>query len=431
MKRDEWALYKYKRVIQILINVIAFFPVQLSFAQGVTIVNGNVPFQRQLHKKETIYVIRDEIDLKGATVSVPHNCTLKFEGGALKNGTLVYDNTYIDGNYKVFCKCQGLIANDIVEPHMYGARGDSKTDDAYSIQQSINSGKQVIFRRGTYLISTPIIFDRQNHIVDFNFATIKKTSRVGYNYKYENYDFNKIPCVLLVKPYKSNTSGHIVVKNLIIDGGKNNTGIHAIWCRNVIFDNVRIYGTTKGFVYNGFTNTFKDITIWDSNDGFVIAGGLATLFERCFTSKCGWKVDKANGLTLISCSSDDFNPCYKISNSTVSMIGCTHESKGEGIVVNNSVLELTGDFESHIYDSTKSITYIKATGGSVVYAKGCTFRLNNYMKKKIPDSNLFEIYDNSKIELEGRIDHGNGLKIYKSNNGKMSLNGRNLKSGKN
>jgi hypothetical protein len=113
------------------------------------------------------------------------------------------------------------------------------------------------------------------------------------------------------------------------------------------------------------------------------------------------------------------------------MIGCTHESKGEGIVVNNSVLELTGDFESHIYDSTKSITYIKATGGSVVYAKGCTFRLNNYMKKKIPDSNLFEIYDNSKIELEGRIDHGNGLKIYKSNNGKMSLNGRNLKSGKN
>ena len=412
--------------------IFAFLLLSVSLAaQSPFIIRSDVSIQKQLQKKEAVYLIRNEIDLKGETVSIPLNCTLRFDGGAMKNGTLIYNNTYIEGNYKLYCKCRGTVANNIVEPHMYGARGDAKSDDTNAIQQSINSGKQVLFRRGTYLTSAPIVFDRQNFIVDFNFATIKKTGNKGYNYIYDSFDFNRIPCVFLIKPYKSNTSGHIVVRNLILDGDKNNIGIHAIWCRNVILDNIRILNTTKGFVYNGFTNTFRDITIWDSSEGFLVTGGNATLFERCFTSHCGWSINTATAITLQSCSSDDFNPCYSISNSTVSMIGCTHESKGLGISIKNSILELSGDFESHIYDSTKVITYIKASESSIIYGKGCTFHLNNYLKKNVPDSNLFEVYDNSMIELDGRIVHGSGVKIYKSVNGKMTINGYILNNGKN
>ncbi len=399
------------------------------FALSPIVLNNRVSLQKQMQKKNAVYIIRETFDLNGELITIPQNCTLKFEGGNLKNGTLIYNNTYIDGNYKICCGCKGLIANDIVEPHMYGARGDGLTDDAKAIQQSVNCGKQVLFRRGTYLISSPIVFDHQNFIVDFNFATIKKVSKLGHNYKYENYNYNKIPCVILIKPYKSNTSGHIVIKNLIIDGGKRNVGIHAVWCRNVIIDNIRIYNTTKGFVYNGFTNTFKNMTIWDSNDGFVITGGIATLFERCFSSKCGWRIENAKGVTLLSCSSDDFDPCYSIANSTVSMIGCTQESKGEGIVVKKSTVEMSGDYESHIYDSTRGITYIKALEGSIIHAQGCTFHLNNYMKKNVPNSNLFEIFDSSIVELEGKIVHDFGLKIYKANNARMTVNGRSLNNG--
>lgn len=402
------------------------------YAGNLIIVKKEVLPQHQFKQPNSEYIIRDDIDLGNKKITIPNNCILKFEGGSLKNGTIVYSNTYIEGRYAINCKCSGTLANDIVEPQMYGARGDGKTDDSRAIQQSIKSGKQVLFRRCTYLIGTPIVFDGQNSIVDFNFATLKKTSKTGFNYKFKEYDFNHIPCVVLLKPYESNTTGHIVLKNLIIDGGNVNCGVHAIWCRNVIIDNVRIYSATQGIVYKGFTNTFRDITVWASNEGFVLLGGNATLLERCFSTKCGWRVENVNGATLVTCSSDDFNPCYKIINSSVSMVGCTFESKGLGIEVDKGVVNVNGDFECHIYDETKVITYIKAINNSVVNANGCFFHLNNYLKKKIPYSPLFECVNNSNIQIEGKISHPlKEIQVKSINGGAINFNGSRLINGKN
>lgn len=400
------------------------------WASNPIILNESRPIQSQFKSKNCVYIVRTDIDLKGEAVYIPYNSILKFESGSLKNGTITYNDTYIEGRYCIQCKCKGIISNDIVDPRMYGARGDGKTDDSDAIQQSIDNKKHVLFHRSTYLIEKPLVFDKQNFIVDFNLSTIKKTNRIGYNYKYDIYNFNSIPCLLLIKPYASNTSGHIVIKNLIIDGGKANIGIHAVWCRNVILDNVRIYGAIQGFVSNGFTNTFRDITIWDSNEGFVLYGGGATLFERCFSTKCGWDIKNATGLTLIACSSDDYDPCYRISNSSVTMTGCTFESKGLGIDIDNSVVSISGDYQTHIYDSTKGLTYIKARNNSIVNAQSCNFRLNNYMKKKVPSSNLFEALNNSQIIIDGQITHSSSeIRVGRSTGGVVKVNGVELKNG--
>lgn len=422
----------FRKVYSLALVILFTQLVPVEIKAGVIIVNNNIrPIQKQFCRKDAVYEIKTVIDLKGESLTIPQNSILKFEGGLLKNGALNYKNTFIEGRYNIQCSCEGALANDIVEPHMYGARGDGKTDDSRAIQYAINSGKQVLFRRNTYLVDKPIVFDKQNYIVDFNLSTIRKTSKSGFNYIYETFNFNKIPCVILVKPYKSNTSGHIVIKNLIVDGGKNNIGIHAVWCRNVSLENVRIYGTTRGFVYNGFTNTFRDVTIWDSGEGFVILGGNATLFERCFSAQCGWGINKSRGLSLIGCSSDDFNPCYKITNSNVSMVGCTYESKGVGLIVDNSVVDMSGDFETHVYDSTKSLTYIKASNNSIVRANGCVFHLNNYLKKKVPDSNVFEVLNKSVIEINGKVTHGSALRVKKDNGTRLMLNGKDWKNGLN
>lgn len=67
-----------------------------------------------LSEANTIYEIRYSFDLDGKTLEVHENCTLKFEGGSIKNGKIIGKNTgllankntifyniYIDGNWNV------------------------------------------------------------------------------------------------------------------------------------------------------------------------------------------------------------------------------------------------------------------------------------------------------------------------------------------
>lgn len=49
-----------------------------------------------------------------------------------------------------------LIANDIVMPEMYGAKGDGETDDTTAINSAVASGKPVFFKAKTYLVGGPI-----------------------------------------------------------------------------------------------------------------------------------------------------------------------------------------------------------------------------------------------------------------------------------
>ena len=66
-------------------------------------INTANTFGSQVRYADTYYVINDVIDLKGTTVSIPKGCTLKIEGGQLKNGKISGTETYIEASpYAVF-----------------------------------------------------------------------------------------------------------------------------------------------------------------------------------------------------------------------------------------------------------------------------------------------------------------------------------------
>lgn len=54
----------------------------------------NVLTQDMINKANTIYVIQYDYDLKEASINIPENCVLQFDGGSLSNGTIVGNNTY-------------------------------------------------------------------------------------------------------------------------------------------------------------------------------------------------------------------------------------------------------------------------------------------------------------------------------------------------
>lgn len=41
-----------------------------------------------INQPNTIYEIRYDFDANGETINIPENCTLKFKGGSLNNGSI-------------------------------------------------------------------------------------------------------------------------------------------------------------------------------------------------------------------------------------------------------------------------------------------------------------------------------------------------------
>ena len=60
-------------------------------------VKRNILYQDMINKENTVYEIRYDFDLGGNEIIIPEDCILKYEGGSLNNGHIVYQNTKIQG----------------------------------------------------------------------------------------------------------------------------------------------------------------------------------------------------------------------------------------------------------------------------------------------------------------------------------------------
>lgn len=84
----------------------------------VILLNNGV-FKNQLNRENAVYFVRDTFDLEGGKVVLPKNCVLKMDGGFLLNGTIVGQNSLIEGE------------NYSLATGSYRYRGYSKTADPY------------------------------------------------------------------------------------------------------------------------------------------------------------------------------------------------------------------------------------------------------------------------------------------------------------
>lgn len=112
-----------------------------TYGMGYKILRRNKTFAEQVTKSDTIYEIRYDFDLDGASVTIPAGCVLKFVGGKIINGRIVFNDTFIDGAGQLFENVyvsDGKIASNELYASWFGAIGDGVADDTAALNYFLN-----------------------------------------------------------------------------------------------------------------------------------------------------------------------------------------------------------------------------------------------------------------------------------------------------
>lgn len=172
---------------------------------GYVVLDKDKTFAEQVTQENTIYEIRYDFDLGGGAdpIRIPAGCVLKFEGGSLKNGTLVGANTSVlSAPTAIFMpdlNIEGTFVLDKAFPEWF-----SGNSDADKITRCTGAFQKCHLGRGTYTIDKEIILDNASIIGYDKSSTIVKYANENalLNIAYAS-QLNNIT----IKPYASTTIG--------------------------------------------------------------------------------------------------------------------------------------------------------------------------------------------------------------------------------
>lgn len=121
---------------------------------GYVILRKNKTFAEQVTKTNTIYEIRYEFVLD-SDVTIPADSVLKFVGGVIKGGKIIFNNTLLEGAVSIKSDIEGTIKNEYLTPQMFGAAGNGVADDTAIFHKL--KGRNIQLEECTYLVSNLIL----------------------------------------------------------------------------------------------------------------------------------------------------------------------------------------------------------------------------------------------------------------------------------
>lgn len=296
------------------------------------IVEGkNILTQDMINEPNTVYEIRYDFDLNGATISIPEECVLKFDGGSINNGLINFNHCIISSDYPCiytdFAETSGnYIGNNEIEAKIFGILPDEEdlpsgirlnkliqhvigtivlSNGEYYIEQPIRV-KSVCFIKGidNTEINTGTYFIPINN---FNTTYPNRGVIESWNYNWDSSQSSK-------PDYAHNLS----IKNISIKNTKSEYDFGVvIWCagEHCIVENVGVnYATKAGFYYGGYMAVGRIIrcSSWNTPVGY--------LFDQHQNPDFAPGIDAASGgngnggsCSMLECSGDNYDTaCVKV-----------------------------------------------------------------------------------------------------------------------
>ncbi len=361
------------RVVLIL-SVALLLCVQAFSAKVVTIRKDRL-LTEQMATENTVYKFTADVDLGGATVTVPSGCTLHLKNGVLSNGVIVGRNTkIITAKKKRFgnqLRVLGTWDVDNVYSEWFGAKGDG-TDETDALIAFFNfPALKKTLRPGLYSVKELHCDGLDNTEIYAYDATLK--------YLRTELDENKgLDCAVLSNyqgsiKYDQRMKGKLRIYGLTIDGNSQN------------------------FIYNPKPEKPTDII----NHHTL----RLVLLDELVLKDCTFKNSFMTAVMLDVCNKSEISNC-KIINSGESV---KYEPVGiwytwEGIAVTNSVYTDKGRRYKDCEECVVRNSYFENIGGSfasansrvfkcygnkVVDNRGYAFELSSMFKDRLVD-----IHDN-------------------------------------
>lgn len=335
----------------------------------------NILTQEMISQANTVYEIRYDFDLSGATINIPENCTLDFQGGSLSNGTLNGNKTYIKYSYSVLYNIilKGIYSNDEIKISLFNSNRDI-TDSIQSILD-INV-KNIFFDLKDIEISKPLYIQNRKNIYGYNYGD-GNVSKIFPANNFTSIHYNKNGYEETIKSifYMDKCYG-TVIHNLYMDGKyKVNCGIQQVW-----------KGSTSISIYN---NYFAQ---------FILSAILLTGTENCnikrnyiYFSGCGIlasisKVNKNNLLDFTLGVGSMIN-LLKVDNNYI--IYCNYGiifNFGTDVILNNNIIGHSSTWALYAKGETLSLgnLYLEGNGHSLTWVDDNGFTDNRSKNIIVP-----------------------------------------------
>ena len=280
---------------------------------GHITIDNKTPIADQFKKSNSIYEIRTVIDLKGKSITVPNQCCLFFNGGALVNGTINGNHTRIVAPFGRILgtdiKLNGSFTADCVKISWWGSYDTN--DNTIEVQAALDAIMSFDNRI--------LYFDMPVRISDVSLA-LRYSPGITLVGGSNSTQHSNVITVFGKGSHGLDISGteNIQFRNLQFIGEKDNSPICFLYasrltdnkqCPGHKFYNVNFRGyATKAFVYNysGESWVFDNCSFRVEQNAPVTAAyygtTINTLGER---SKFGIMEENINPLTF-----SEFNGCY-------------------------------------------------------------------------------------------------------------------------
>ncbi len=187
---------------------------------GYAVLEPEDEFKKIVTRERMIYVLNDEFDLKGGSVSIPGNSILVFsEGGKIVNGNVTFNSTYLEGEVKFKdVSFAGTLINKTVNLSWFGAttvlseeKSNTRKNSAI-IAEVLGCMGDTLIVDGFYPVSSVITVSKSVNLrsPDWNESLCKK-NYYDDNYKPSNGFF---------------TNGNISIFSFTTKGSMNLFGIY-------------------------------------------------------------------------------------------------------------------------------------------------------------------------------------------------------------